>query len=157
MTDTGIDNPSALSDFDFMELVAFDSKVDREGFSYAYENYPPRFESPELQEVAKDLTSMRSFYGDHDHLVDQWWETVGGRGCDLHNAHIDEVQQHEDDLCLWGVLYEDGQSVLLTTEEQRENWLEYMRRNNPGRPVAALLHRSEAGGEWTKSPLAAAP
>jgi hypothetical protein len=91
---TDIQNPTAWSDYDFLEFEAFVSKVENEGFTYAAEEYTPEFESPELQAIADDLGALRRLYLEHEAKVDDWYTQVGGeRACDLHNAHVDEARQ----------------------------------------------------------------
>jgi hypothetical protein len=52
--------PTAFTEYDWLELVAFGQKVDREGFDYAFDNYPPRFRDPEMQDVAIDADQRRA-------------------------------------------------------------------------------------------------
>jgi hypothetical protein len=94
---------AGMSRYDFLELEAFASKVDWEGYSYAAEHYGPKFESTELQNTADDPQSLRALYRTHRPAIDAWVEELGGQAaCDLHNDHIDESRQREKDACLWG-------------------------------------------------------
>lgn len=160
MTNTstaGIHNPTDLSDYDWLEFVALVWKVRNEGsYNYAVENWPPRFESPDMQAIADDSRTLRGFYSDNRAKVDAWWDTVGGeRAVDLHNDHIDEGRQREKDACLWGVRCVDGYVVHKPTEQARDAFVaRLLGDKHPHRRVpAVLLHREVPGGEWTESPL----
>jgi hypothetical protein len=85
MTDNGIH----FDEYDLLELVAFHGKADTEGFTYTFENYPPRFGSESLQRIAADMGDFRRLFTEHDHLVDQWWETHEDDGGELLDAHLD--------------------------------------------------------------------
>lgn len=154
MTDTtSIENPTAWSDFDFLEFEGFACKVDREGFTYAAEEYGPRFESPELQAIADDLSSLRAFYREHRAKVDAWWEQIGGqRACDLHNAHVDEERQRREDARLFGIRCTDGFILTEDSEESRDETVAYLLDNKDKgwRVPAVLLARAVPGGEWTE-------
>jgi hypothetical protein len=153
---TDIQNPTKLSDYDFLEFECFVSKVDSEGFTYAYENYSPDFESPEMQALADDMGALRAFYREHAGLIEEWWNTVGGeRACDLHNAHIDEARKREDDACLWGVRCTDGHVVHCGTKAYQDQFVMTALENPRYRQPAVLLHRTLPGGEWTETPIAA--
>jgi hypothetical protein len=146
---------AGMSRYDFLEFEAFASKVDREGYSYAVENYGPEFESEALRQTADDSKALRDLYRQHRPLVDAWQKEVGGRAaCDLHNAHIRESRQREQDACLWGIRCTDGHVITCDTQERRETLVGYMVReyqeNSKGRRMPeALLSRSVPGGEWT--------
>jgi hypothetical protein len=152
-----IHNPTDLSDYDWLEFVALVWKVGHEGsYNYAVENWPPRFESPDMQAIAADSRSLRGFYGDNRAKVDAWWDAVGGeRAVDLHNDHIDESRQREQDACLWGVRCTDGYIVHEPTEQERDDFVSrLLAYTYPNRRVpAALLHREAPGGEWIEVPL----
>lgn len=95
---TNIQNPTTLSDYDWLEFEGFVCKVDGEGFTYAYENYSPDFEAPDMQEFAADMGKFRAYYQENAGLVEEWWDTVGGDlACDLHNAHVDESRKRQAD------------------------------------------------------------
>jgi hypothetical protein len=85
MTDNGIH----FDEHDLLELVAFHGKADTEGFTYTFENYPPRFGSESLQRIAADMGDFRRLFTEHDHLVDQWWQTHEDGGGELLDAHLD--------------------------------------------------------------------
>lgn len=85
--------PAAFTEYDWFELVAFAGKVNREGFDYAYENYPPRFETVEMQAVAADPDQMRAECNAQLAAIDEWWRVEGANGADLINAHTAEAEQ----------------------------------------------------------------
>ncbi|MCX4911872.1 hypothetical protein [Streptomyces sp. NBC_00878] len=154
---TSIHNPTDLSDYDWLELVALVWKVRNEGsYSYAVENWPPEFESADMQAIAGVPARLRAIYGEHRPKVDSWWDAVGGeRAVDLHNDHIDESRQRQKDACLWGVRCTDGYIVHEPTEQDRDEFVARLLADTyPNRRVpAVLLHRDTPGGEWTESPL----
>lgn len=154
MTDQpDIQNPTDWSDFDWLEFEAFVSKVENEGFTYAAENYGPNFESPELQAIADDFGQLRTLYVENETKVDDWWTAVGAeRGCDLHNAHVDEERQRREDARLFGIRCTDGYVITTDTQEDRDHRGAYLlgHKGEPGRRVpAVLLRRDVPGGEWT--------
>ncbi|MFE1318360.1 hypothetical protein [Kitasatospora phosalacinea] len=139
-----------------MEFQAFVRKVDTEGFRYAYENYVPQFaDSAELKAAAAVESRMLGMYRQNQHLVERWWDLMGGEAVDLHNSHIDEVRRRRDDACLWSILCTDGYVIPAGSEEGRTSWLKRMLDlSGPhGRTPAALLERAVPGGAWTRSPL----
>lgn len=76
-----------LSDYDFIELVVFAHKAESDGFGYAFENYPPRFEAPELAPVADDYSLLRSLHDEWAEAVDEFWTRPdAGAAYDEHNA-----------------------------------------------------------------------
>ena len=154
-----IHNPTSLSDYDWLEFVALVWKVRNEGsYRYAVENWPPQFESPQMQAIAADDGKLLDFYRDNLEKVHAWADTVGGeRAVDLHNDHIDEARQRERDACLWGVRCTDGYVVHEPSEEERDAFVARLLADTyPKKRVpAVLLHRNVPGGEWTESPLKA--
>lgn len=147
-----IQNPTTWSDFDFLEFEAFASKVENEGFTYAFENYGPNFEAPELQAIADDFGQLRTLYVENETKVDDWWTAVGAeRGCDLHNAHVDEERQRREDARLFGIRCTDGFVLTHDTEENRDRDSAYLLENEGKgwRVPAVLLRRDVPGGEWT--------
>ena len=143
---------ASMSRYDFLELEAFASKVDREGYSYAVENYGPEFESETLQRSAASSEGLRGLYSAHRQLVDAWWAEVGDAGCDLHNAHVDESRQRKQDACLWGIRCTDGYVITQDTKADRDGLAEHLRETHrEGRRMPeALLSRTAPGGEWTE-------
>lgn len=157
---TDIQNPTAWSDFDFLEFEAFVCKVENEGFTYAAENYSPNFESPELQAIADDLGTLRTLYVENETKVDAWWSTVGGeRACDLHNAHVDEERQRREDARLFGIRCTDAFVLTYDTQENRDRDSAYLlaNRDKGWRVPDVLLHRDTPGGEWTEDAPADLP
>lgn len=80
-----------LSDYDFVELVAFASKVESEGFGYAYEEYPPHFEAPELAPIADDYSLLRQLFDEWEEALDEFWTRPDAE--DVYDAHIDEARR----------------------------------------------------------------
>lgn len=153
-------NPLAdLSDYDFLAFVAFVWKVKQEGsYSYAEENYGPKFEAAAMQVVADDSKQLKEFYRANLKAVSSWWDTVGGDAAvELHNDHVDESEQRDQDACLWGIRCTDGYVITCNTREDRDNHVARMNADRgPGRrEPAALLQRFQPGGEWNESPLPA--
>lgn len=149
---TDIQNPTTWSDYDFLELEAFVSKVENEGFTYAAEEYPPHFESPELQALADDLSALRTLYLENERKVDDWWATVGGeRACELHNDHVDEAAQRREDARLFGIRCTDGFVLTCDSEESRDHHAGYLldNRDKGWRIPQTLLRRTVPGGDWT--------
>ncbi|BFP50119.1 hypothetical protein KCMC57_64870 (plasmid) [Kitasatospora sp. CMC57] len=157
MTDD-IQNPTAdLSDYDWLEFECFASKVDSEGFTYAYENYSPDFEATDMQELASDMGKFRAYFRANAGLVEQWYDAIGGeRACDLHNAHVDETRQRANDACLWGVRCTDGYVVHEPSESERDAFVAATLANPSYRQPAALLRRDVPGGEWVETVIAEA-
>lgn len=152
-TTPSIQNPTDWSDYDFLAFVSFVWKVEREGFTYAAENYGPKFETPALQAAANDLRALRTLFREHGSKVDAWSEAVGGKqACDLHNDHVDEERKREVDACLFGVRCTDGFVIHYATEEYRDQQVAYLQANagKGYRIPVAVLSRTEAGGIWTQ-------
>ena len=84
-----------LTAFDFMELVAFDRKVDSEGFRYAAENYPPAFERDGYRRC-DDLTRLHALLHEYADRINEFWDRDDA--VDLHNAHIDESDRANSQL-----------------------------------------------------------
>ena len=80
-----------LSDYDFIELVAFASKVESEGFGYAFEEYPPRFEAPEVAPIADDYSLLRRLFDEWQEAVDEFWTRPDAEAA--YDAHIDEARR----------------------------------------------------------------
>lgn len=80
-----------LSDYDFVELVAFASKVDSEGFGYAFEEYPPHFEAPELAPIADDYSLLRQLFDEWEEALDEFWTRSDAEA--VYDAHIDEARR----------------------------------------------------------------
>jgi hypothetical protein len=155
-------NPLApnVTDFDWLEFVAFVWKATQEGsYGYAVENYAPRFEAAAMQVIAADPKQFRMFYDAKKTDVDTWWDTVGGQtACDLHNAHVDEADKRLEDARLWGLRCTDGYTITCDTREDRDQLAGRMQAegNRLGRRMpAALLQRFAAGGDWNETRLPA--
>ncbi|QVJ00405.1 hypothetical protein KGD82_16730 [Nocardiopsis eucommiae] len=76
-----------LSDHDWMELVAFDGKCRNEGFGYAADEYPPRFEDEALSAAISHapMDRLKKLVAHHEDAIDAWWEQPDA--IDLINAH----------------------------------------------------------------------
>ncbi|MBB6172246.1 hypothetical protein HNR23_002306 [Nocardiopsis mwathae] len=75
-----------LSDYDFMELVAFVRKAEDEGFDYAAEHYRPRFHSPELARwVGSSYDRLDALYASRSGVIETFWERPDAIA--LYNAH----------------------------------------------------------------------
>lgn len=134
--------PTNLSDYDFMELVAFDGKVESEGFSYAAENYAPRFEFNDLRRL-DDYAALRDLWRTRQPAIDAWWDLHRDDGCDLHNAHVNAARKREDDLRLWGARCGNG-NVIGVDSEAEARWFV----TEPSWSCVAVLRRDVPGGEW---------
>lgn len=155
---TDVQNPIAdLSDYDWLEFVAFVWKVKQEGsYSYAEENYGPTFEGADMKAVADDSAQLKAFYRANLKAVSSWWDAVGGdTAVDLHNAHIDEERKREKDARLWGIRCVDGYVITCDNKEGRDRQVVYLNENRGKgwRVPAALLQRFTPGGEWNEKPL----
>ncbi|MGY0065164.1 hypothetical protein ACWY4P_53590 (plasmid) [Streptomyces sp. LZ34] len=154
---SSISNPTALSDYDWLEFVSLVWKVRNEGsYSYTVENWPPAFESTDMQAIAASRARMLAYYQENRGKVDAWWDVVGGeRAVDLHNAHVDEARKREQDACLWGIRCTDGYVITCETQEYRDSFVGYLVREYQEHPEGrrmpeALLHRDAPGGEWAE-------
>ncbi|MCX5209735.1 hypothetical protein OG689_10615 [Kitasatospora sp. NBC_00240] len=152
-----IQNPMPdLSDYDWLEFVSYVWKTENEGFTYAYENYSPDFESTDMQALAADMGRFRTYFIDNVDKVEQWATAIGWEAAvNLHNDHVDESRQRDQDACLWGVRCADGYVVHERSEADRDAFIARSRGNSSYRQPAALLHRDVPGGDWTDSPLPA--
>lgn len=153
------DNATEFSDYDFMELVAFHSKVDSDGFSYAFENYPPQFEAEPLQRVAQDMGDLRRLFVDAEDRIERWWADHKDDGVDLHNTHIDDRRERQEADRLWA-LHPGGDfartylwafATRAEAEAVLEQNLEHARTHHPDKPTPdwRLLNREVPGGPWT--------
>lgn len=154
-TTSTIHNPTTWSDHDFLAFEGFVSKVHWEhSYSYAVENYPPEFESPELQALADDPAKLRTLYLENRQKVEDWYDQVGGqRACDLHNDHVDEERRRRRDACLFGIRCTDGFVITAETQEGRDRTAADLlaHKDQQGwRAPTALLAREVPGGEWTE-------
>lgn len=66
--------PLVLSDFDFLELVAFATKCSNEEFWYAWREYAPRFESPDARALATDPVAMEAMVDRFQGAVEEFWQ-----------------------------------------------------------------------------------
>jgi len=135
---------ASISTYDFMELVAFESKVRHEGSrEYAWENYPPVFRDPRLIPLETDREGFGRLYRASKALRDRWWADHQGDSVDLHNAHVGEARTEENRRCVWAVRFahsnvfhcktermarscngDDGENVLLRRDDADSPWVE---------------------------------
>lgn len=132
-----------LSEYDFMELVAFDSKVENEGFSYAAEEYSPRFERDGLKHC-DDFNVLRDLLREYRDELDTFWKREDA--CDVHNAHQMRVRKRFEDMCLWGVKRRDGYVIPCATEETTRYYISQPDHFHP----VALMRRESAAAAWEK-------
>lgn len=85
------DMPGAFTEYDWLELVAFSQKADREGFDYTFENHPPRFRDPEMQAIGSSPDQLRAVHDAQLPEMNRWWEIEDGNAVDLLNAHSAEA------------------------------------------------------------------
>jgi hypothetical protein len=78
-----------LSDYDRMELIAFDRKVEFDGFRYAFEEYAPEFQDEGMRVLAESKGAFRAWFRAQAAGIDAWWSEHFEDGVDLHNAHIE--------------------------------------------------------------------
>ncbi|CAM4364944.1 hypothetical protein NORO109296_26080 [Nocardiopsis rhodophaea] len=82
-----IPNEVELSDYDFMELVAFGVKADSDGFEYAADDYPPRFKNPELARwVGSGYDRLYALYTSRTVEIARFWGRSDAQ--ERYNAHI---------------------------------------------------------------------
>lgn len=161
---SNIQNPTSMSDYDWMEFVGFAWKVESEGYEYAAENYSPKFEDAALQELAHDETKLRALYRGHVNKVETWAEAVGWKQSGaLYDAHLLEEKQRRENHLLWAV-HPGGDwdyapySDAFATREDVDKWLagrERLVADHGWKPFTGrILHRDVPGGEWTEVPRA---
>lgn len=149
--------PTAFTEYDWLELVAFDSKVSSEGYTYAFEEYAPRFEDPVMKSVAADSYQLKHLHDRQKAAIDAWWDSEGDNAVDLLNDHVDESDRREKDARLWGIRCTDGHVITCDTKESRDRQVMYLNENRGKgwREPAALLQRFAPGGDWNESRLPA--
>lgn len=89
------DKDTPLSEYDFVELVAFAHKVESEGFGYAFEEYPPHFEAPELAPIADDYSLLRQLHEAWEEALDEFWTRPDAEA--VYDAHIDEARRRRQE------------------------------------------------------------
>jgi hypothetical protein len=149
---TSIENPTTMSDYDWLEFVGFVWKVENEGYAYAVENYAPKFETPQ--------TGLRTLYRKHVADVDAWADKVGYQAVDqIWDAHLREEKERREAHLLWAVhpggdwdyaAYSDA----FESREAAEKWIagraELAERHGRKPWAGRLLHREMPGGEWAE-------
>lgn len=139
--ETTIQAPEELSEFDFWELEAWDSKIRSEGRDYAWENYPPQFEFASYQPVDREVAE--GMLRQYRPAIEAAWCADGDAACAKHNAHVDEARRRAEHRALWAVRFANG-NVGTVEDETHARWMY----RDPSWNVAALLTRDEPGGEW---------
>lgn len=81
------DAGSEMSDYDFLELIAFAAKAENDGYDYAFEEYRPRFRGPRLQTVANDREALENFLDGHQAAIAAFWEQPDADA--RYDAHLD--------------------------------------------------------------------
>lgn len=156
--------PSEFTEYDWLELLGFAWKIDSEGYEYAAENYSPSFEAPDLQVIADDPDPrpLRALHEQHLTALTDWQEQVGyeevGR---LWDAHLREEKERKEAHLLWAVhpggdwnyaAYSDA----FESREAADKWIEgraELVEKYGWKPwTGHMLHRDQAGGEWTRVP-----
>jgi hypothetical protein len=84
-----------LSRHDFLELVAFERKVEFEGLSYAVENYTAQFEATTLVEDAYSTEAMGDLLDAHAVAIDRFWTEVPNP-VQYVTSHIDTARNRDD-------------------------------------------------------------
>lgn len=149
--------PTSFTEYDWFELAAFDSKVNREGYAYAAKEYAPKFEDPTMQAVAADPYQLKYLYDRQRPAIDAWWDAEPN-AVDLLNAHVDESDRRQENTRLWGIRCTDGHVITCDSREYRDSLVASMRAEagTPGRRTpAVLLRRFVPGGQWNENPLPA--
>lgn len=135
----------AISDYDLMVLVSFETKAEWEGDErYTYENWPPEFETAELNERAATYSGFMQILRENAAALTTWNDAHTEDCVDLINAHRDEERRRAEHACLWGVRRGDGAVFPQRTREMAEWFL----RPSPREFSFTLLHREAAGGEF---------
>lgn len=129
-----------LSEYDFMELVVFQSTVDIEGFSYAAQEYAPAFEKDNLS-TTHDRNELDKLLAAYEQPLNEFWQRPDAD--DLHDQHLDRARQRRDDALLWGVRQAQDESVVPVDTESHARRL-------VGTVTAydRVMHRDIPGGEW---------
>lgn len=152
--------PAGFTQYDWLELLGFSSKVENEGYEYASENYAPKFEADTLRAVADNETSLRALYREHHAALEAWQEDVGYKEVDrMWTAHLREEKERGEADRLWAVhpggdwnyaAYTDA----FETRGDVDRWIEGRRglvEKHGWKPWAGhILHRDTPGGEWTR-------
>ncbi|MFF1916166.1 hypothetical protein ACFVYE_32185 [Streptomyces sp. NPDC058239] len=159
---TNIQNPTNMTDYDWLEFVGFVWKVENEGYSYASKNYAPKFETSDLAGSSKGR-GLKALYKAHVADVETWSETVGYKAVDrIWSAHLREEKERSEAHLLWAV-HPGGDwnyaaySHAFATREDAEKWISgraELAEKHGWKPWAGrLLHRETAGGEWAEASL----
>ena len=142
MTDIEIPTiPDELSPYDWRELAVFDRKVSSEGWGYAVDEYPPRFEFAGYEPLPSG--QLRELHRREKPGIERRWRENPAAMVDAHNAHLDEADRRADHRALWAVRFGNGEVHACPSEELARG---LHGDDSCGRP--ALLTRDEPGGQW---------
>lgn len=157
----------ALSDYDRMELIAFASKADSEDFHYAYENWPPSFETDQMKRLAADRSRLESLLDARDAEILAWWDNTPNPVAALDDHH-EQARQRAEAHLLWAVR-PVGDTVAraylqaFATNEDARQWLAARAELQKQNPAAwsttgwQLLHRDQTGGPWSETTATPGP
>lgn len=135
----------AISDYDLMVLVSFETKAEWEGDEqYTYENWPPEFEAAELNERSATYGGFMEILRENEAALTAWNDAHTEDCVDLVNAHRDEERRRAEHACLWGVRRSDGAVFPQRTRAMAEWFL----RPGPREFSFTLLRRDVPGGEF---------
>lgn len=135
--------PPAYDSYDFRELIVFAGKADREGFSYALENYPPAFTDPALAAAQTHPAAIRSLLDATDEARHTWWTEHADDGVDLHNTHIDAARARLEASRNWAVRFGNG-TISTVADESTARWMS----GEPSWGHPAVLYRPDADTAW---------
>ncbi|MCM3884143.1 hypothetical protein [Frankia sp. R82] len=86
----------AMSEYDWMELVSFDFRIEEGGFDSAYLSYPPTFEDPGLQTIAADERLLHRAVLGLQVELERWREVHFGDAAVLIDAHRRQAAQRRE-------------------------------------------------------------
>lgn len=134
----------AMSDLDRGAALLHIWKVQREGLTYALENYPCEYIDDEgLRALAREAACQHAqqVCGSYDAIRDRLGDNEFER---LYNLALTQGQEILDSCKLWAARHENGTISVCDTEEFARFLV-----TNPGWRCTELLHRTEPGGDWS--------
>lgn len=136
-----------LTEYDFMVLVAFDAKIHQWGFRRLDgDEWPPRFETPALNERATSLAEFKKIKRENDDVIRAWRVAHAHDRAKLINAHLDEERERRLNRCLWAVRHVGRVDILRL--ESLDLAREYLDPEMGG--GFTILARDEPGGAWVE-------
>ena len=142
------DTTRTISDYDLMVLVSFETKAEWEGDEhYTYENWPPEFETADLNERAGTYGGFMEILRENADALTAWNDAHTEDACDLINAHRDEEKRRAEHAMLWAVRRGFDQAVFPQRTAAMALW--FFRPD--GIYTWTLLRRDEPGGEWVET------